>query len=322
MPDTPRSTRPPARKQVDRPVPADPSSDFLSPEEFWKLRKAPKTLRGYRCDPDKDAGATLATTHSTTRLRCVFFARGTCHRGAGCHYVHEVPDEGFFAYAKTQPQFDCFGRQRSGEDLTNCNDCTTLFLWLGGVLVNHASSSAEAIEGLIRADFAVFGPIAFVNVIVNKTIAFVRYRYRSSAEFAKEAMTRQCLKGDPSGTVLDVRWANEDPNPKAKARVKREREERFVKAVEGKEGGEEREEREEGDEDDDWRRYVSSGDEEEEGDDGGDDGDDDDDGGDDDDDDGGDDDDDDGGDGGDDGEEKGRQESKSALFAAYGSDSD
>ena len=256
---------------MQHPVPSDAPTEFLSPEEFWKLKKAPKTLRAHRCDPHRDAGTTLATTHATTPLRCVFFARGTCHRGPTCNYVHEVPDDAFFAYAKTQPQFDCFGRQRSGEDLTNCNDCTTLFIWLGGLLVNHKGGEKGEIEGMLRDDFAVFGPIAFINVILNKTIAFVRFKYRSSAEFAKEAMTRQRLTGDGSGTVLDVRWANEDPNPVAKARVKREREERFVQAVEGKEINANNEDDEDADDEDDddeveeeedWRRYVTSSDEE------------------------------------------------------------
>jgi hypothetical protein len=253
----PRIPRRPARKQVSAPVPSEQTSDFLSPEEHWKRRKAPITRATHRCNVEADAGATLATTHATTPLRCVFFARGVCHRGPQCDYVHEIPDNAFFRYAGTQPQFDCFGRQRSGEDLTNRNDCTTLFIYLGGVLIASKENNADAIAALIEDDFSAFGPIVLVNVIINKSIAFVRYSHRSSAEFAKEAMHRQCLRGDRTETVLSVRWANEDPNPKAQARVKREREERFVSKVDlivgdvpGVGGPD--------DEDsDDWRRYIS-----------------------------------------------------------------
>lgn len=250
----PRIPRRPARKQVSAPVPSDQASDFLSPEEHWKRRKAPLTRATHRCDVEADAGATLATTHATSPLRCVFFARGVCHRGPQCDYVHEIPDDAFFRYAGTQPQFDCFGRQRSGEDLTNRNDCTTLFIYLGGVLIGSNENNADVIAKLIHNDFSAFGPISFVNVIINKSIGFVRYSHRSSAEFAKEAMHRQCLRGDRTETVLSVRWANEDPNPTAKVRVKREREERFVRKVVGDVAGAGGSDDEESD---DWRRYVS-----------------------------------------------------------------
>ena len=116
-------------------------------------------------------------------------------------------------------------------------------------------SNADVISDLIYHDFSEFGPISFINVIINKSIAFVRYLHRSSAEFAKEAMHRQCLRKDRTETVLAVRWANEDPNPTAKARVKREREERFVRRVAGEIMG--AQEGSESEESDDWRRYVS-----------------------------------------------------------------
>jgi hypothetical protein len=54
-----------------------------------------------------------------------------------------------------------------------------------------------------------------------------RYSWRSSAEFAKQAMHQQRLDGSKMAEVLDVRWANDDPNPRAVERVKREREEAF-----------------------------------------------------------------------------------------------
>ena len=69
-----------------------------------------------------------------------------------------------------------------------------------------------------------------VKVIPQKAIAFVRYQWRSSAEFAKAAMHQQSLKGVQVDHVLDVRWANDDSNPRALARVKREQEEMMAKA--------------------------------------------------------------------------------------------
>ncbi len=42
-----------------------------------------------------------------------------------------------------------------------------------------------------------------------------------SAEFAKEAMAQQRVPGGDMEGFLDVRWANQDPNPRAQAREKR-----------------------------------------------------------------------------------------------------
>lgn len=49
-------------------------------------------------------------------------------------------------------------------------------------------------------------------------VAFVRYRLRASAEFAKVAMSCQDLGG---GEILNIRWSYTDPNPVAKEAVQR-----------------------------------------------------------------------------------------------------
>ena len=48
-------------------------------------------------------------------------------------------------------------------------------------------------------------------------IAFVRYRYRANAEFAKVAMANQSLDNKE---VINVRWAMDDPNPVARQAVR------------------------------------------------------------------------------------------------------
>ncbi|GIL70720.1 hypothetical protein Vretimale_3822 [Volvox reticuliferus] len=58
-----------------------------------------------------------------------------------------------------------------------------------------------------------------------------RYDWRSSAEFAKEAMHKQSLVGSTLGEVITARWANEDPNPVAVLAQKRACEEAFGLAV-------------------------------------------------------------------------------------------
>ena len=60
-----------------------------------------------------------------------------------------------------------------------------------------------------------------VYVVPNKTIAFVRFHLRASAKFAKEAMSNQQLRGSSTSEVLNIKWANDDPNPVAVQRYAR-----------------------------------------------------------------------------------------------------
>lgn len=52
-----------------------------------------------------------------------------------------------------------------------------------------------------------------VRIIWSKMIAFARYKLRSCAEFAKEALADQDLG---NGEMVNIRWAHDDPNPTAK----------------------------------------------------------------------------------------------------------
>lgn len=51
-----------------------------------------------------------------------------------------------------------------------------------------------------------------VRVLHGRGCGFVKYRNEANAQFAKEAMGSQSLD---EGETLNVRWATEDPNPKA-----------------------------------------------------------------------------------------------------------
>uniref|UniRef100_A0A061SBV7 Pre-mrna-splicing factor cwc2 n=1 Tax=Tetraselmis sp. GSL018 TaxID=582737 RepID=A0A061SBV7_9CHLO len=104
---------------------------------------------------------------------------------------------------------------------------TTVRVFYGGA----GGRSADDTRELVMDSFQEWGPIRSINVIPTKTIAFVQYYWRCSAEFAKEAMHAQCLKGSGSNEVLSVCWANDDPNPVAVRQVKREREHVFDTAV-------------------------------------------------------------------------------------------
>ena len=180
----------------------------------------------YTCHPSRDSGWTRGEK-AGTRFICLYFARGLCHHGSDCGYVHRVPDVSFELYHRTQPQYDIFGRERSLEVEggqkgvgSMSRDCTTLYVYLGAL----ASLDDGRVSDMLRKDFGAWGEVEDVNVVSRKSVGFVRFVLRSSAEFAKVAMHQQILGGDETHTALDVRWANDDPNPKAVERVKAKRE--------------------------------------------------------------------------------------------------
>ena len=51
--------------------------------------------------------------------------------------------------------------------------------------------------------------MALVRFLTGRGTAFVRYRHRANAEFAKEAMLGQALEHNE---ILNVKWAADDPN--------------------------------------------------------------------------------------------------------------
>ena len=116
---------------------------------------------------------------------------------------------------------------------------------------------AELCKACIEAVFGEWGEVESVNVINKKAIAFVRFRHRCTAEFAREAMHRQSLNGPRApesavlksaklsahakavqeaalnvddNSLLNIRWAYDDPNPAAK-RAKHEANQRAALAA-------------------------------------------------------------------------------------------
>eukprot|EP01132_Coremiostelium_polycephalum_P009878 gene9878-12118_t len=169
----------------------------------WKDRDVSET----RCNILKDCGKTRSTGKDA--YFCLHFARGRCVNGSDCTYLHRAPtpDDD----KRLELTHDIFGRERFKDDRED----------MGGVgsfsrdnRRGIKSTYGKSLEDVIRKNFEEWGNIEYVRVILNKSIAFVRYMYRSSAEFAKEAMSDQTLD---NGELLNVRWATEDCNPLAKA---------------------------------------------------------------------------------------------------------
>jgi hypothetical protein len=158
----------------------------------------------------EDTGMTTASLETGTI--CLNFARGNCTKGYKCHWKHQVPTED--DELRVSMLKDVFGRGRHGTDKEemdgtgnfNKNNRT---IYLGGVV---SKEDVRESERLVREDFRVFGELEYVRVIPSKAIAFVRFKLRTAAEFAREAMNGQTT---PYGTIT-TKWAHIDPNPLAK----------------------------------------------------------------------------------------------------------
>ncbi|XP_068696039.1 pre-mRNA-splicing factor cwc2-like [Montipora foliosa] len=218
-----RFLRRPARRQMD---PEESKKMHWIPEgateyniwydrwvgEHWRSDKdhGPSETK---CCLETDAGFTKANIYEPSGNKhyyCIYFARGCCHLGAECGYLHVIPtdkDE-----KRIDLAHDVFGRERHRlhkEDMggvgTFDKECRTLYV--GGL--GHRTN----LEKLLWTEFGEWGEIEDLRVIPRRSIAFVRYKNRVNAEFGKIAMSDQKLN---NRELLNVRWAFDDPNPKAR----------------------------------------------------------------------------------------------------------
>ena len=125
---------------------------------------------------------------------------------------------------------DVFGRERHKTDRDDMGGVGSFSrenrtLYIGGL---NADISVQDYEEIVRRHFGEWGDLEYVRVFPPRGFAFVRYRLRTAAEFAKVAMAEQSLDNDET---LNIRWANEDPNPIAKAHEEQAATARFLAAV-------------------------------------------------------------------------------------------
>mmetsp|Transcript_12924 Transcript_12924/g.17000 ORF Transcript_12924/g.17000 Transcript_12924/m.17000 type:complete len:422 (+) Transcript_12924:89-1354(+) len=170
-----------------------------------------------RCVVETDAGWTKADKmDSKSRYFCLHFAHGMCVRGKDCQYFHRIPTPE--DVRTIDSLHDCFGRERHKDhrdDMGGVGSFTnpSRTLYIGG-LTKAKYGDFDVLKECLHKHFSEWGEVENINLIPRLLIAFVRYRLRANCEFAKEAMANQSLDGDE---LLNVRWANDDPNPVAKA---------------------------------------------------------------------------------------------------------
>ncbi|KAH7647212.1 cell cycle control cwc2-related [Cryptosporidium bovis] len=180
--------------------------------------KRGKIVSKTKCNPERDVGWTRADQDQSgaSTYFCLYFAKGCCVNGSKCKYYHRIPtEEDDLAIS---PMYDIFGRERHAQhkdDMTGTGsfnkECKTIFL--GDLYINRSKSNyLEGLNKVIKKEFSVWGPIENIRIIPSKNIAFVRFKFRASAEFAKAAMENQVLFKEQNEPI-SVRWAYDDPNP-------------------------------------------------------------------------------------------------------------
>jgi len=169
-----------------------------------------------KCFPETDSGWTQADLPGASySYHCVYFAQGVCNRGSGCPYFHHVPteqDENVWDQVR-----DVFGRERFAvhrDDMRGVGSIEDInrTLFVGDIRFDRAAQDPVGeLEEMMQRDFAKWGKLEQVRAIPRHGIAFVRYKLRACAEFAKLAMANQRTG---YSEMLDLRWARPDPNPR------------------------------------------------------------------------------------------------------------
>lgn len=225
--------------QPDRTQYVEGSEDYnvyYSKYESDRFNPKDREPASFRCDPDRDSGYTLVDLPNGERSDfCIFFAKGCCNKGHQCQYYHHIPsldDSNCCDLAH-----DIFGRERFGShrgdfDGVGCFNSESRTLYVGDLRFDRSlgdsSCAVRVLEEEVREAFGVWGEIEELRLISTKAIAFVRYTYRASAEFAKVAMANQKLG---LSKCIRVRWALEDPNPRVKKQARIDRRDLVDEAV-------------------------------------------------------------------------------------------
>lgn len=200
----------------------------------------------YRLDPKLHSGLTRADKEGAMFF-CLFFAKGMCCMGKKCQYMHHIPEEEDYARLSLKTDvLDCFGREKHGtyrDDMGGVGSFrkTNRTVYIGGLsgALNNKELKPSQIEGRIRYMFGSLGEIDRIRYVETKNCAFVKFKYSSSAEFAKEAMSNQTLllpsdkewENRREGTGLLCKWANDDPDPEAKRREEEMQKQESVKMM-------------------------------------------------------------------------------------------
>lgn len=198
----------------------------------WSQGQSGQTrfVNPFRLDTNVHPGITLGDRQGT-EFFCLYFAKGMCCLGKKCRYMHHVPeDEDALKLAAKTDVLDCFGREKFAfyrDDMGGVGSFRkrNRTLYVGGInaaLANRSLKSVQ-IETRLRVLFSNLGELDKLRFVESKNCAFIKFKKQCNAEFAKEVISNQTLLipsdkewGDRlQMTGLMVKWANDDPDPRA-----------------------------------------------------------------------------------------------------------
>ncbi|KAF9586342.1 Pre-mRNA-splicing factor [Lunasporangiospora selenospora] len=188
-------------------------------------RSAAKTKATHRCDPVRDSGRTKGTFNPNAYF-CAFFAKGCCPNGENCSWLHRIPTR----QDHVDTGMDVFGRERFDDHRDDHGGVGSMRTGGTALYVGRIQPHPQ-MEATVEKHFKLWGELERIKILKEKGVAFVTYQSRLNAEFAKEAMANQSLD---HGEIINIRWATEDPNPKAQSINKRKAVEMTRQAIESK----------------------------------------------------------------------------------------
>mmetsp|Transcript_40274 Transcript_40274/g.66878 ORF Transcript_40274/g.66878 Transcript_40274/m.66878 type:complete len:326 (-) Transcript_40274:118-1095(-) len=163
-----------------------------------------------RCWPANDTECTCGDVRGGAWI-CISWAKGACRLGKTCEALHRLPslaEEQRMVYSTDGLDSDVFGRPLAGSAQRDGP--------LNSTLAVHglpSDASQRELRTLLDA-FNEWGTVLRTWVGAVHGTGFVKFKWRSSAQFALEAMDGQPISPE-GGTPLMVRWATVNPEVEA-----------------------------------------------------------------------------------------------------------
>ena len=171
-------------------------------DEIIPQRPAAKT----RCDPPLHVGKTFADTQRRPAFFCLHFARGACYKGSDCQFKHHMPELG--ECLEVPHARDVFGRTRFATQRKDSMGIGAFIdesrtLCVSDFAIKKIGEDLTAAYEQLYRHFGPWGDIEEMFLLPTSNVAYIRYKHRCMAEFAKEAMRDQALDGTE---VLTIKW--------------------------------------------------------------------------------------------------------------------
>eukprot|EP00466_Bigelowiella_natans_P014300 jgi/Bigna1/85241/estExt_fgenesh1_pg.C_30044 len=213
--------------------------------EYYSEQGPTREAARTRCVPDRDVGYTkadlLGLVGPPQGFLCFFFAKGMCKEGEGCRYFHRVPTEydeyhcptthNIFGYLRDAYRKNLKGR---GSILREDGQKTLMeenkYNYGNRGEGEYPAGYMRRCWRLLHDGFSEWGPVRKILVIPQDGVAYIEYFWRTSAEFAKDAMRYQYLNpADPvKDGIMQVTWKAEEISDKASAERKNQTEEIYA----------------------------------------------------------------------------------------------